>query len=140
MFFVVARCLRTSLALFDDVRFPFILLAWADGTKLCNMHMERLLAALRDTLPTFGAPDVERVSASGLLTQSRTAHKQAGGRPVGVVTREELCEDKVQISRMQASSSTAQSSHPSPFILFRPAARGPRARAPPLSGAASLAE
>ena len=107
----------TSLALLDNVRFPLVLLAWVDGTKLCSMHIERLLAALRNSLPKFGAPDVERASASGLLTQWRTAHKQAGGRPVGVVTREELCEDHVLISRMQASSSVAQSNHPSPFAF-----------------------
>ena len=59
---------------------------------------------------------------------------------MGVVKREEFCEDHVPISRMQASSSTAQSSHPSPFILFSNAERGKRARATTLSGVASIAE
>lgn len=55
-----------------------LILAWARQARVCNMHVERLFAQIRQAAPQR-KPFAERVCVAGLVTQINHAHRQAGG-------------------------------------------------------------
>ena len=114
----VSAFFGTAAKLVASERFRRVVYAWADGTKLCNMHIERLLALIRLSLRAgvmAGTPDIEKVIACGLLSQWRSSYNTYGGLPLGVITREELVAADVPLARVAPKEG---SGHTSGFVEF----------------------
>ena len=67
---------------------------WSRRGRCTNMHIERCFALLRKAVED-PAPNVERVAAAGFLSQVRAEHRKAGGKDVGLTTREDLAREGV---------------------------------------------
>ena len=73
---------------------------WASRAKLSNMHVERLLAQVRKSVPTdVKRPLMERVVANSFLGQFCSRYVAAGGRDVRVETADDLISVGVQLER-----------------------------------------
>ena len=70
------------------------LISWAHKGRVCNMHVERMFARIRSSVPRHTS--AERLAASGFLTQVKQQHAKIGGEPAGV-TRHKLVEQEVPI-------------------------------------------
>ena len=70
--------------------------AWAAHAKVCNMHLERLLALVKRASPGK-LPYAERVCAAGLLTQWISPHLSEGGSDPRITTRADLVADGVPL-------------------------------------------
>ena len=81
--------------------------AWAYAYCCTNMWCERLLAAIRNATDD-GDVDVERVCASGMLTQFATEHRKRLGEEPGYTTRKHLLEDNVSLRCQVAGEPTKQ--------------------------------
>ncbi|CAK0867518.1 unnamed protein product [Prorocentrum cordatum] len=86
------RCLEVRLArklrrlwpsdseMLDDAHFWSAYMLFAKHALLCNMHIERLLSLVRQSLPfDLKAPVLERVCGNGFLSQCVAQHVSAGG-------------------------------------------------------------
>lgn len=79
-----------------DTAFMGALRLWARGSRVTNMHMERLLSLFRKTVPDK-CPGFERFASAGFLAQILQEHLAAGGAHPAVVTRKELVADGAPI-------------------------------------------
>jgi hypothetical protein len=92
----VHTLLPTPQALFKDSNFRKLLVMWVIAYKFTNMICERLLAQIRQACDGDNA-DIERVCASGLLSQALTDHRQLGREDPRYKTRSQLLEDGVPL-------------------------------------------
>ena len=78
--------------MYDCKDFKVNLRILAKNAKACSMHVERLLALVKSNARLWNGapPTVERLSATGLLSQVKCAHKKAGGNASMQSTRENL--------------------------------------------------
>jgi hypothetical protein len=65
---------------------------WSRRARCTNMHIERCFALVRRAVDD-PAPNVERVAAAGFLSQVWAEHRKAGGKDVGLTTREDLARE-----------------------------------------------
>jgi hypothetical protein len=70
---------------------------WSSKSKICNMHVERMLALIRQSVPSGRLPNLERLVSAGYLTQVLQQHRAAGGRHPGHTSRQDLIKAGVQI-------------------------------------------
>ena len=70
-----------------------------DSVKVCNMHVERLLALCKmvATLRGQSLPTMERAVSCGMLAQLLNVHVTAGGDDPRLVTRRSMIRDGVPI-------------------------------------------
>ena len=71
------------------------LTTWSWVAKLSNMHLERLLALIRKSAPQRCF--LERLLATGHLTQILSRHRSAGGSDIRRITRKQLVQLVVHI-------------------------------------------
>ena len=71
--------------MFHNLEFKNVLKGWSAEGRLCNMHTERALAALRHEVQGK-APFIETVMSAGYVGQARQAHTQHGGHDPRVLT------------------------------------------------------
>ena len=71
------------------------LTTWSWVAKLSNMHLERLLALIRKSAPQRCF--LERLLATGHLTQILSRHRSAGGSDIRRITRKQLVQLSVPI-------------------------------------------
>ena len=74
---------------------------WSRTARCTNMHIERCFALLRKAVNDT-APNVERVAAAGFLSQVRAEHRKAGGKDMGLMTREDLAREGVAVPAVAA--------------------------------------
>ena len=74
----------------DDQEFCDMILAWSRHGRLCNMHMERLLAYVKKAAPAINGrrPTVQRVAAAGLASAWLRSYIEAGYRGPSQITRQ----------------------------------------------------
>jgi hypothetical protein len=103
----VYRLFGSPAALKSSVVFRQAIRLWAKNQKVCNMHVERLLALIKKASSSCGYVHIERMMGAGFLTQLLVAHKNAGGSDPrnitahkmennGVVTLGSLTRDKTR--------------------------------------------
>lgn len=83
--------------LLDSVSFRSSLKLWAKQSRVCNMHVERIFALVRKSVPDK-VPNLERLVSAGYLSQILRTHMQAGGRHPCSVARGDLVADDVPIN------------------------------------------
>jgi hypothetical protein len=103
-----------------DKHFWSSLRLWASSAKLANMHIERMLALVRQSLPLdIGSPLMERVCASGLLAQFSTRFTSAGGRDPRVQIADDLVSAGVPLQRaVKASKKVSNRGGSQPWMLY----------------------
>lgn len=76
----MANLWKDECAMAEDLPFWTALHLWSKKLKVCNMHIERLLALVKQSVVQDGTPAfMERVAANGYLCQWITDHIKAGG-------------------------------------------------------------
>jgi hypothetical protein len=83
----VKRMAGSPQELLDITSLMNALRSWSHNGTLSNMHLERLLAAIRHAVGRAKAPHAQRYQAAGLLTQLLTVHTKAGGKDPRRTTR-----------------------------------------------------
>ena len=63
---------------------------WAIQTMMANMHIERLLALIKQATLCRKSPEAERVVSCGWLTQALRAHRAAGAPDCRSISRQQL--------------------------------------------------
>ena len=66
------------------------MLALQEHGRVCNMHLERLLALIKKACGTDRGPNVERYLGCGLLCQVLRKHKKTYGIDPRTVTRQTM--------------------------------------------------
>ncbi|CAK0895533.1 unnamed protein product [Prorocentrum cordatum] len=74
----------------DDDKLKQALRLWGDTTKMTNMHIERLLARLKEAGGRESPFPLERLCADGFLSEFVRCHVAVGGRDCRVWTRADL--------------------------------------------------
>ncbi len=113
---------EAAQGLIKNQRFTDAIKVWSESTKLTNMHLERMLAALKLDNSISGSgknastPSAERLVSVGMLGQLLRAHLANGGRDPRYQTRADLRRAGVPI---QADARTSETSKPpSGFVPF----------------------
>jgi hypothetical protein len=89
--------------LLGDSELMSLLELWVKCSRICNMHLERMLASVRKAAPGK-CPNSERMCAAGLLRQTLAEHTRAGGLHPAAATRKDLVSEGVPLlSNVQAA-------------------------------------
>lgn len=72
----------------DDQDLMNLLTSWAVHGKVCSMHVERLFALIRQSVPD-SSPSAERICSGGFLSQVLKQHRHAGGVAPGTFQRKD---------------------------------------------------
>lgn len=99
--------------------------AWSRQGRLCNMHTERLLAAIRKATASK-APVAERLISAGTLSQVSTLHRRCGGHDPRKVTRKQVAD---MGAPLKSAFATRNPNMRRPHIEFINAKRAERRRA-----------
>jgi hypothetical protein len=92
----------------DDIFWKGLRL-WAHGVRVCNMHIERLLALIKQSMPSDKTPFLERLCANGFLSEWLAEHCKAGGEDPRHETAGQLISSGVALQRSVAKASVATS-------------------------------
>ena len=87
-------------AMAGDAEFLSMLRYWAEVLKLDSMHVERLLAQIKASVPTDcknHLPQAEQLLGAGYLTQLRKKHCAIMGSDAGMITRKRLLESNAPL-------------------------------------------
>ena len=96
----VADTFPTLAAMKGDKDFSKALRLLGKTCKICNMHVERCLSRIgRSVAHLHGAPEIERIRASGFLSEVLTDHKQHGGEDPRFQTSQQLIDQGVPLLR-----------------------------------------
>ena len=88
---------QTMMAFYNDAELRRLIWTWARKAKLCNMHLERVLALIRSSAPRR-LPNAERLCAGGLLAMINQKHKAAGGTAAGSLRRKQALAEGVPLA------------------------------------------
>ena len=87
--------------------------------RMTNMHIERLLAATKQSYSHVkGAPLIERVRAGSLLSEVLTQHLKSGGSMPGLLSRDKLVASGVALRCSTATRVRGKPKPSSGFIIF----------------------
>lgn len=87
---------------------------WGRTGKICNMHVERLLAFIKQQCKTMdgSAPALQRVVAAGCAGQWRRAHRECGGQDPSGSSRAALLAKGAPLRAGKTSASCAAKLRP----------------------------
>ena len=106
--------------LFDDKAFWDSMALAARRVRVCNMHIERMLNQINNSIVSDSAPPhMERVAANGYLTQWLTAHANAGGQDPRKQTASSMLQQGVALERhrKQVSQSSSGGMRANTFLM-----------------------
>lgn len=89
--------------LLEDTELMSTLRSWSMKGRVCNMHVERIFARVRQSTPQT-SPNIERVCAAGFLKELSLAHVKAGGTLPGVVFRSDLLAENTPIQAVRGEA------------------------------------
>ena len=113
----IRKLYSTTEDLKSDRAFMHGLRAWAETHKVCNMHLERLLARIRDGMGPGKSPQAERACAGGFLSQVLRDHLALGGRDPRHQSRESLLSHGAPLAGKRRA--VGKSKPASGFIIFK---------------------
>lgn len=104
----MANLWKDACAMAEDLPFWTALHLWSKKLKVCNMHIERLLALVKQSVVQDGTPAfMERVAANGYLCQWITDHIKAGGYDPRVECAQQLIDQHIPLKRAEKSTRQA---------------------------------
>ncbi len=93
----------TPEEMLNDAELMDIIRTWVRKSRICNMHLERMLALVRRSTPDK-CPNSERVSAAALLRLVLEEHLKAGGSHPGAFQRADVALEGVPLTANVAPS------------------------------------